>query len=97
MSSMREAMPWVASVVDGLRKEFGAETIDQAMRDAVRDGRPRFFAEELDPAVKHRADELTPEERERFTARIGTPGTRPDPERCVSVGLVQLAKGSRGV
>lgn len=26
---------------------------------------------------------------------IGTPATIPDPARCVSVGVVQLAKGSR--
>lgn len=74
---MREAMPWVAAVVDELRKEFGAETIDAAIRGAVREGLPTFYACERGQV-------------------IGTPATMPDPARCVSVGVEQLAKGSKG-
>lgn len=73
---MRSAMPTVAAFIDAMRGAFGAETIDQAMRDAVRDGLPTFYAQENGQT-------------------IGTPATLADPERCVSVGVEQLAKGSR--
>jgi len=43
---MREAMPTVAAWIDDLRAAFGAETIDAAIRGAVRDGRATFYAEE---------------------------------------------------
>lgn len=73
---MREAMPWVASVIEGLRREFGAGTVDQAMRQGLA-GMPTFYAEEAGRTV-------------------GTRATLPDPGRCVSVGVVELAKGSKG-
>lgn len=48
---MREAMPWVASVVDALRAEFGDALIDAAIRGAIRDGRPTFYAEEAGQCI----------------------------------------------
>ena len=59
-----------------LAEHFGGETIDAAIRAAVRDGRPTFFAEEAGHQLGKRA-------------------TLPDPQRCVQVGMVELAKGSR--
>lgn len=35
---MREKMPVVAAWIDAMRAAFGAETIDQAIRDGMRDG-----------------------------------------------------------
>lgn len=43
--SLRDAMPGTAAFIDALRAEFGAETIDRAIRGGLA-GLPTFYAEE---------------------------------------------------
>ena len=42
---MRETMPTVAAFIDAMRDAFGAQAIDQAIRDGMA-GQPGFYAEE---------------------------------------------------
>lgn len=43
--SMREVMPLTAAFVDAMRDAFGAQAIDQAIRDGMA-GKPGFYAQE---------------------------------------------------
>jgi hypothetical protein len=63
-----------------------------AFIDAMRGA---FGAETIDRAMRDGVAGLPTFYAEERGQAIGTPATMPDPARCVSVGVVQLAKGSR--
>ncbi len=43
--SMREVMPLTAAFVDAMREAFGAQAVEQIIRDGMA-GQPGFYAEE---------------------------------------------------
>ena len=43
---MRDQMPIAAAFIDDLRTAFGTEQINGAIRSAIKDGRPHFWARE---------------------------------------------------
>jgi len=57
--------------------------------------RVAFGAETIDRAMRDGMAGLPTFYAAEGGKTIGTPATMPDPARCVSVGVVQLAKGSR--
>lgn len=57
--------------------------------------RAEFGPGAVDPSIRGGMAGLPTFYAEERGQAIGTPATMPDPARCVSVGVVQLAKGSR--
>ena len=58
--------------------------------------RAEFGADAVDPSIRAAVRDGMPTfYAEEGGHQLGTPATLPDPARCVSIGLVELAKGSR--
>lgn len=57
--------------------------------------RAEFGADAVDPSIRGGMKGMPTFFAQERGQTIGTLATLPDPDRCVSVGVVQLAKGSR--
>lgn len=61
----------------------------------IDDLRAAFGAETIDAAIRGGMNGMATFFAQENGKTIGTPDTMPDPERCVSVGVEQIANGSR--